>query len=47
MRRGETSEVQVGANITARFNRFNTVMCSVYLPVEEACWVLLCTTVVL
>jgi len=43
MRRGETSEVQVGVNITARFN---TVMCSVYLPVEEAWWVLLGTTVV-
>jgi hypothetical protein len=43
MRRGETSELQVGANNT---NRLNTLMCSMYLPVEEACWVLLVTAVV-
>ena len=42
MRRGESSEVQVGANITARFN---TMMCSMYLPVEEAWCVLLGTAV--
>jgi hypothetical protein len=38
MRRGETSELQVGANTTARFN---TMMCSMYLEVEEAWHVLL------
>jgi hypothetical protein len=43
MRRGETSEVQVGANITARFD---IMMCSMYLPVEKAWWVLLATAVV-
>jgi hypothetical protein len=42
MRRGEMSEVQVGANVTARFD---TVKCSMHLPVEEAWWVLLGTAV--
>jgi hypothetical protein len=39
MRRGETSELQVGSNNT------NTLMCSIYLPVEEAWCVLLVTAV--
>jgi hypothetical protein len=38
MRRDETSEVQVGAKITARFN---AMMCSMYLEVEEVWYVLL------